>query len=239
MALPLQSANALWDFYNLNQDLKKSDVMVVLGNDDPRSAEFAAELFKEGWAPLVVVSGKEGTGTRGKYNEPEAKVFSQIMTSRGVPKDKIFLEPEATNTGENLVLSQELLTSKGIVPTSVLAVTKSCMELRVALTFAKQWRAAEAVTLTVTSPRLTLLEYPSCHVGSLEDTVVYLVDTFQKLSRYAELGYQAPVAIPVHVQKAADTLARYIEGTTDVLNTDNPTVTGGQMPDAYGRILIN
>ena len=40
--------------------------MVVLGNDDPRTAEYAADLFLEGWAPLVIVSGKDGSGTKGK-----------------------------------------------------------------------------------------------------------------------------------------------------------------------------
>lgn len=41
--------------------------MIVLGNDDPRSAEHAADMFLEGWADFVVISGKEGTGTRGQY----------------------------------------------------------------------------------------------------------------------------------------------------------------------------
>lgn len=40
--------------------------MIVLGNDDPRCAEHAADLFLEGWADFVLISGKEGTGTRGR-----------------------------------------------------------------------------------------------------------------------------------------------------------------------------
>ena len=40
--------------------------MIVLGNDDPRTAEYAADLFLEGWAPLVLVTGKDGSGTKGK-----------------------------------------------------------------------------------------------------------------------------------------------------------------------------
>ncbi|XP_012942124.1 uncharacterized protein LOC106012769 isoform X2 [Aplysia californica] len=208
----LQCAKVLWDFSRVNHVLKKSDVMVVLGNDDPRSAVHAAELFLEGWAPFVVITGKEGTGTRGKLHKTEAEMFCDIMTSRGVPRDKIVLEMEATNTGENMRFSQNLLKTKGVQPSSVIIVTKSLMELRVALTFAKQWREAQKVQLVVSSPPLTLTEYPSPDVGSLDQVVQYLVDTFKKLTLYAELGHQAPVTIPVHVQRAYHLLANQLTG---------------------------
>ena len=67
------------------------------------------------------------------------------MIARGVPKKHILLETEATNTGENMRLSQALLRRKGISPDSVMLVTKSLMELRASLTFKKQWHGAEQV----------------------------------------------------------------------------------------------
>ncbi|KAH9508887.1 hypothetical protein Btru_050388 [Bulinus truncatus] len=209
----LQCAKVLWDFTRLNQILVKSEVMIVLGNDDPRSAEHAADLYHEGWAPLIVISGKEGTGTRGKLpaNKTEADVFCDIMTSRGVPKEAILLEMEATNTGENMVLSQRLLRSLGHQPKSVLIVTKSLMELRAALTFQKQWVNSQAVHLCVSSPPLSLLEYPSPNVGTLDDVLEYLLVHFKKFTDYARRGHQAPVDIPAHVQRAYSMLETQIK----------------------------
>ncbi|KAK3760091.1 hypothetical protein RRG08_064761 [Elysia crispata] len=209
----LQCAKVLWDFARLNQIPVKSDVMIVLGNDDPRTAEYAADLFLEGWAPLVLVTGKDGSGTKGKLpqNKTEAEMFHDLMVARGVPKPYILLETEATNTGENVLLSQALLGRKGITPNRVMIVTKSLMELRVALTFKKQWRGAEQVNLSVCSPPLTLLEYPSPYVGNMDHVVGYLADNFAKLTKYAELGFQVPVSIPPHVQRAYSILVDQLQ----------------------------
>ncbi|GFO07032.1 hypothetical protein PoB_003353700 [Plakobranchus ocellatus] len=209
----MQCAKILWDFARLNQIPVKSDVMIVLGNDDPRSAEHAADLFLEGWAPLVVISGKEGSGTRGNLppKSTEAELFQELMVAKGVCKRHILLEKESTNTGENIRLSQALLRRAGIFPDSVMVVTKSVMELRVALTFKKQWEGAEHVNLTVSSPPLTFKEYPSPHVGTMDNVVHYLAVNFAKLTTYAELGFQAPVSIPPHVQRAYSIVAEQLK----------------------------
>ena len=86
------------------------------------------------------------------------------------------------------------------------------MELRVALTFAKQWNGASNVKLTVTSPPLTLHQYPSPHFGTLQDCIKYLVDTVDKLTLYAQLGHQAPVDIPPHVYKAHQLVSKKLSG---------------------------
>lgn len=135
-------------------------------------------------------------------NKTEAEVFCDIMLSKGVPLEKVFLEKEATNTGENIQFTQRLLKRMGHEPKSVLIATKSSVELRVALTFQKQWLGSEKVQLSVSSPPLTLLEYPSPHVGTLEQVVLYLLENFKKFTTYARCGHQAPVEIPSHVQRA-------------------------------------
>ncbi|GFR69743.1 DUF218 domain [Elysia marginata] len=141
----MQCAKVLWDFTRLNQIPIKSDVMIVLGNDDPRTAHYAADLFLEGWSPLVLITGKDGSGTKGKlpHNRTEAEIFQDLMIAKGVPKSCILLETEATNTGENMRLSQALLRRHDISPDKVMLVTKSLMELRAALTFKKQWQGAQ------------------------------------------------------------------------------------------------
>lgn len=134
-------------------------------------------------------------------------MFCEIMVSKGVPHNKIFLEKEATNTGENIRYSQRMLEGMGHTPKTVMIVTKSLMELRAALTFQKQWLGSEKVHLCVSSPPLTLLEYPSPYVGTLDEVVVFLMEIFEKFTDYARCGHQAPIEIPAHVQRAYSILA--------------------------------
>src|SRR5262245_16743999 len=66
--------------------LEKSDVLIVLSGDNfyGDRATRAAELFREGKAPLVVASGK-----RLRPNAGVAELMEHNLVERGVPKDKI------------------------------------------------------------------------------------------------------------------------------------------------------
>ena len=48
--------------------LLQSDVIVVLGNHDLRTAQRGAELWLQGMAPWILFSGREGANTRGDNN---------------------------------------------------------------------------------------------------------------------------------------------------------------------------
>jgi len=74
-----------------------ADVLVVLGGGDGR-AERAAELYKQGEAPAVLVTG---------YGDCEVNV--QILESNGVPPSAIVQEPNARSTLENARFSLPLL----------------------------------------------------------------------------------------------------------------------------------
>jgi len=56
-----------------------------------------------------------------------------------VPKEKVFVENKATNTGENIANSRALLATNGITPASLIVVQKPFMERRSYATFMKQW----------------------------------------------------------------------------------------------------
>ena len=38
----------------MHQPLKKADLILVLGNCDTRVAEYAAQLYLDGWAPVIL-----------------------------------------------------------------------------------------------------------------------------------------------------------------------------------------
>ncbi len=61
----------------------KSDVILALGSHDLRVATRAAQLYLDGWAPLLVCSGGLGNLTSGIWTESEADKFAAIADSNG------------------------------------------------------------------------------------------------------------------------------------------------------------
>ncbi len=47
-------AKKIWDYHHMGHKLKKSDCILVLGSHDLRVAERGAEIFLQGWAPLLI-----------------------------------------------------------------------------------------------------------------------------------------------------------------------------------------
>lgn len=91
----------------------KSDVILIPGNAWPQPAVHAAELYREGMAPLIIASGKYSKGStgfpgpacdKGRYNgsyRTEADFLKDVLTLEGVPEHAIWLEREAEFTLEN------------------------------------------------------------------------------------------------------------------------------------------
>jgi len=71
-----------------NELLKKSNVIICLEGDGYSRIDVAAKLFKEKWAPLVVISGG--------YNNPPSSIpasdLAKELIKKGVTTKKIILE---------------------------------------------------------------------------------------------------------------------------------------------------
>src|SRR3954467_5754248 len=130
-------AKKLWDYHQMNHELEKSDAILVLGSHDLRVAERGAELWLQGWAPLIIFSGALGNLTRHVWKETEAEKFARIAIERGVPESAILVENQSTNTGENILFTQQLLSERGLNPGSFIVVQKPYMERRSYATFKK------------------------------------------------------------------------------------------------------
>src|SRR4029077_17355368 len=105
-------AKKLWDYHHMQHILEKSDCILVLGSHDLRVAERAAELYLEGWAPMIIFSGGLGNFTKEMWTETEADQFAAIAINTGVPKNAILIENKSTNTGENILFTQRLLAQR-------------------------------------------------------------------------------------------------------------------------------
>ena len=198
----------IWRYHQLDHTLSAADATLVLCSHDIRVAERGAQLFLEGWAPLVIFSGGLGSITKRLWREPEADQFAKVAVSMGVPPDAILIENQSTNTGENILLTRRLLDEKGIAPRKFIVVQKPYMERRSYATFRKLWPEKD---LVVTSPRVSLddyLEQYSNETLSPDDVVSIMVGDLQRISVYPGLGFQIPQEIPADVWQAYQELVK-------------------------------
>src|ERR671913_2447785 len=107
-------AETLWNYHLMRHQLAKADAILVLCSHDERVAERGAQLFLEGWAPLIIFSGGQGAITKGLWDEPEAERFARIAMSMNVPRECILIEVNSTNTGENIEFTKRLLGERGL-----------------------------------------------------------------------------------------------------------------------------
>lgn len=137
-----------------------------------------------------------GNGKKSHFTEPEAKLFSERMIERGVPKDKILLEPNSTNTGENVLFTKKLLKDNNIKVNKIIAIQKPYMERRTFATLSKQW---PKVQLSVTSPILSFEEYYNNDLVFKKRFINVMVGDLIRIKEYPKRGFQIEQDIPEKV----------------------------------------
>src|SRR6266850_379612 len=201
-------AEKIWHFHQMNHQLSKADAILVLCSHDKAVAERGAQLFLDGWAPLLVFSGGQGSITKHLWHEPEADLFARIAVAAGVPSDKILIENKSTNTGENVLFTKRLLAERNVDPQSFIVVQKPYMERRSYATFRRLWPEKK---LIVTSPQVGFDEYLSRYSNealSPADVVSIMVGDLQRLRLYPEKGFQIEQEIPDDVWDAFERLVK-------------------------------
>ncbi len=200
----LALAKKLWNYHHVNNSIEKADCILVLGSHDTRVAERAAELYLAGWAPIVIFSGGLGRLTEGVWTETEADLFSKIAIEKGVPKEAILIENKSTNTGENILFTQQLLAEKNLYPGSFIVVQKPYMERRSFATFKKHWPEKK---LIVTSPQISFEDYATDEIPA-EQVINIMTGDLQRIKLYAEKGFQVYQEIPADVWQAYEQLVK-------------------------------
>lgn len=200
----ISAAKVLWNYHLLDHQIEKADCILALGSHDLRVADRAAELYLNGYAPLLIMSGGLGNFTKDLWTEKEADKFANRAMQMGVPKDAILIENQSTNTGENIQFVRQLLNTKGIRIQSLILVQKPYMERRSYATISKQWPGMNVV---LASPLISFKDYPSKEIP-LERVINIMVGDLQRIMVYPERGFQIPQDVPVHVKEAYDVLIR-------------------------------
>ena len=195
-------AKVLWEYHLLHHTMEKAGCILVLGSHDTRVADRGAELYLEGWAPVLLFSGGLGNVTKGIWTETEADKFSTIAIRRGVPREAILVENKSTNTGENILFSRQLLKEKNIDPDTFIVVQKPYMERRSYATFKKHWPDKK---LIVTSPQIAFDDYANEEIPP-ERVINIMVGDLQRIKIYPAKGFQVPQDIPAEVWQAYERL---------------------------------
>jgi uncharacterized SAM-binding protein YcdF (DUF218 family) len=220
-------AKILWSYNVLNQKIEKADCIIALGNSDIRTVQTAANLFKNGYGDILVTTGGFGRLTKDLFTKPEAQLFADEAIELGVPSDKIFIEDKSTNTFDNIKFTKKLLNEKGIIPKTILVVTKPYMERRAFATTLAVWKGVRVI---VASADLDFNTYPNDTISS--DLLVNMVvgDT-QRLMIFSESGDVPRQDFPKEVVEAYNKLVEF-GYTKQVIPKENipnllSTVTAG------------
>jgi len=131
------------------QELPEADAIILLGGSTqvptpPRKTVeitdagdrvlYAAHLYKEGKAPVIIATG--GRISWLNNARPEAQSMKRLLTEIGVPSSVIIEETQALNTHQNAIYTKKILDKRGI--TRSLLVTSAAHMPRALLTFQKQ-----------------------------------------------------------------------------------------------------
>ncbi|MFZ5989215.1 MAG: YdcF family protein [Bacillota bacterium] len=198
----------IWDYLHMNHSLKKSDCVIVLGSHDTRVALRGADIYLQGYAPLIVFSGGLGKVTRHIWNMTEADKFSEIAIGLGVPKDRILIENKSSNTGENILFVKDLVLKRNINIKDAIVVNKPYMERRTYAAFKKLW---PDIDITITSPQLNFEAYLSGYKDgeiTKDEVISIMVGDLQRIKVYPQKGFQIHQDIPEEVWRALTELVK-------------------------------
>lgn len=196
-------AKIIWDYMLIHHELKPADAIVVLGTSDVRVAERGAELYHAGYAPIVITTGyRPVTST---YVNTEAEIFADVLIAKGVPSEKILIEPKATNTEENIRFVRAIIEEKRLVVRTLIAVQKPYVERRTWATLQKVW---PEVDWRVTSPQLSYEVYVETGDKPKRWFIESLVGDLERIKEYPMRGFAIEQDIPEVVWQAWEELVK-------------------------------
>ena len=114
------------DFIFLSDAPAPADIIFIPGNGHALPSELAAQLYKQGYAPRILPSGRYAIGTPGfagqksgsrSYEgefDTEWAFMRRILMENGVPESAILREDEATYTYQNAINSRARTDREGV-----------------------------------------------------------------------------------------------------------------------------
>lgn len=194
----------LWRFHDMGHAPRRCDVGIGLGSHDLGVAVVATDLYKDGYFPYLVFTGANAPTTISVFPRGEAVHYREFAVSHGVPSDRVFVEPRARNTAENLTFTEALLREHGVVVQSVLLMSRPYQQRRAYATCKKLFPAWDVVCY---SNPLSLDDYVMS-IGDVRKVIDMLVGDTQRIRVYAEKGFAIAQDLPAEVDAAYTRLVK-------------------------------
>ena len=165
------------EYIFISSEPQPSDVIFLPGGSDPALPERAAELYKAGYAPYLVASGRYGKQlghfkgpTRkaeiyGADYETEADFYRAVLRSNGVPDSAIICEDEAEFTYQNAQFSKQMLDENGIKVKTAVLVCKAFHARRAYTYYQNAFPDAEISVVAVPGKDITREEWYKTAAG--------------------------------------------------------------------------
>lgn len=202
----LQSAKTIFDYLYLKQEPQNADAIIGFGHFDLKIPRRCAELYLKKYAPKILFTGGVGAGSA-DFMYPEAIEFKNLVLREfpQIPEKDIIIEPDSTNTGENLRFMQKVLQNLNPAFTfgtgikKILKVSNAYRQRRAYLTFLKEFPQVEVIN----TPAQTSFEQElELYKTKNQDLVRHLSGEMERMLMYPALNYIVADKIPEEVLQA-------------------------------------
>lgn len=143
------------EFMFISDQPEKADIIFIPGNGYPHMAEKAADLYKKGFAPYILPSGKYSI-TAGEFSgvllkeavydkeyQTEWQFLKDVLMQNGVREKDILKEENATFTWENALYSRKVTDEAGLSIKKAILCCKSYHARRVLMYYQRAYPETE------------------------------------------------------------------------------------------------
>lgn len=190
----IDTLRPVYDFLYIEEEPVKADVIFVFGGVGDERAKYAAKLWKQGFAPWVLVTGKCGIYTA-DLKTTEAARYRLLLIEYGVPDSAIIVEENATNFGENVRFGVEMLTRHNVTIRSVIMIARGFLMTRCSATFAIQFPDIKTFACSFPEPLVHYLSDSNDPGWS----GWRLCKEVERIEGYVKEGFMASVDVPPNV----------------------------------------
>lgn len=188
----------LLNWLAVRDPLEKSDLIFVFGGPTLSQVKKAKELFDQGYAPKILVTGNTGTFNNPDWNKPIANIFADFLTQNGVPFQNIIIQNVSMNTLEDVTFSIPIITDQIPNLQKIILVSNPMHQRRCFATFKKQFPVkVKIINQPGDEPDVTVIS-----PEDLDQVSVRCVQECDRLIKYSQKGDIKNMPLPKNVTQA-------------------------------------